>query len=516
MTRRSGVLLHPTSLPGRGIGNIGEAGRRWVDWLAGAGQAYWQLLPLVPVDDGGSPYNSFSAFAGNPLLVDLEALVAEGLHGEDELDAPEFPAERVDFPAVIRWKEERLRHAYAAFSAGRAEALREPFEAFCEAQSEWLDEYTLFRALRERAGGRPWTEWEPALRRRDPEALRRARAADPDEVERHAFEQFLFERQWQALREHAHESGVHIIGDVPIFVALDSADVWAHPELFKLDEQGCPEVVSGVPPDYFSADGQLWGNPLYRWDELEAEGFTWWIERFRRTLELVDVVRVDHFRGFAAAWEVPAGAKTARIGEWVEGPGEKLFRAVERELGELPLIAEDLGLITPDVEALRDELELPGMRVLHFAFDGEPENPHLPAQYPARAVVYTGTHDNDTTAGWWTAADAAERERFAHTVGLPERGDPSPEQVAWAAIRSVFGSAAALAVVPQQDVLALGSEARMNTPGSSEGNWAWRFTWPELLDSDAQARLREATRDAQRLHPFTIDESQPVAERPLS
>jgi 4-alpha-glucanotransferase len=494
--RASGILLHPTSLPGPAVGDLGEHAHRFVDWLAEAGQSLWQVLPLVATDEGGSPYNGLSAFAGNTLLLSPSLLVEDGLLEADETWAPPGVSEaRVVYREAARWKARLVRRAFGAFRAGWAPALRHAFVEFRERQAGWLDDYALFRALREEHGGAPWTRWEKGVRRREPGALARAAAHLHEEVERHAFGQFLFDRQWSALRRHAHASGVRIMGDVPIFVAHDSADVWAHPELFALNARGEPTVVSGVPPDYFSATGQRWGNPLYRWEVMARDGYRWWVERFRRTLELVDLARVDHFRGFEAYWEVPAREETALHGRWVPGPGRSLFDAVERELGSLPLVAEDLGIITPEVEALRDGLGLPGMRVLQFGLGGDdPGNPHRPGSWPRRSVAYTGTHDNDTAAGWYHGA-ASEEER----AGLGRLTGRSEEEVHWAMVEVVLRSDADLAVVPLQDVLGLGSEARMNTPGTVEGNWAWRVR-EGALTPELAARLRALTAETGRLH----------------
>ncbi|HEX2202930.1 MAG TPA: 4-alpha-glucanotransferase [Longimicrobium sp.] len=493
-TRASGVLLHPTSLPGDGVGDLGAEAHRFVDWLAEAGQRYWQLLPLVATNEGGSPYNALSAFAGNPLLLSPQKLVEDGLLEADEAACPEsLPDDCVKFGEVDRWKGRLVRRAYGAFRAGWAPALKHAFGDYRERNRAWLDDYALFRALRDEHGGAAWTSWDAPLRRRDPDALLRAAGELREEVERHAFGQFLFDRQWSALRRHARERGVRIIGDVPIFVAHDSADVWAHPELFFLEPDGSPTVVSGVPPDYFSETGQRWGNPLYRWDAMERDGYAWWVARFRRTLEMVDVARIDHFRGFESYWEIPADEETAVNGRWVPGPGHALFRALERALGPLPLIAEDLGIITPEVDTLREALGLPGMRVLQFAFGGDdPENPHLPANYPALTVAYTGTHDNDTAAGWFRAAGADERGRLRELTDAPEA------QIHWGMAEVVLRSPADVAILPLQDVLGLGSDSRMNTPGTAEGNWRWRFA-EGALTPELAARLRELTRASGRL-----------------
>lgn len=496
--RASGVLLHPTSLPGRGIGSLGDAAHRFVDWLAEAGQSLWQVLPLVPVNEGGSPYNGLCAVGGNTLLVDLDVLRREGLLSAAALAAAPPPdATAVDYAALARWKGGALAEAHAALPAADA-ALRAGFDEFRHAQADWLDDLALFLALREHHGGAAWMEWPDALRRREPAALRQWTARLARDVERLAFAQYLFARQWGRLREHAAARGVRIVGDIPIFVAHDSADVWARRELFRVDEHGSAEVVSGVPPDYFSETGQRWGNPLYRWHEMRRRGYPWWKSRFRRTLEQVDVVRIDHFRGFEAFWEIPADEPTAENGAWRPGPGAALFREVERELGSLPLIAEDLGLITAEVEALRDELALPGMRVLQFGFDGDAANPHLPENYIEHAVAYPGTHDNDTVLGWWSGAEPAERaraERLFDAEALP---------LHWRLLRLVWASRASWAIAQLQDVLGLGSEGRMNSPGTSAGNWAWRLDDAALTPGLA-ARLRAETERARRLHHPTTE-----------
>ncbi len=494
LPRSSGILLHPTSLPGPGIGDLGSAAYRWVDWLVGAGQSLWQILPLVPVGPGGSPYNGHSAMAGNPLLISPERLRQEGLVAGAELEGGERDGEPVNFPRVIAWKSRLLRQAHAAFRRGVAPELRQEFTAFREHTAHWLEDFVLFLAVQEHQDGACWTDWDPAIRDRQPQALAHWRSRLAAEIEQHTFAQFLFERQWQALRRYARERGVRIIGDIPIFVDHDSADVWAHRELFRLDSTGRPEVVSGVPPDYFSETGQRWGNPLYRWEVMAEQDYGWWTDRFRRTLELVDIARIDHFRGFEAYWEIPVAAETAIDGRWVPGPGPALFAAVEHELGELPLIAEDLGLITPEVDALREALGFPGMRVLQFAFDGNPRNPHLPENHPRNAVSYTGTHDNDTAVGWWQKADPAQQTRFRQYAGGDGR------EVHWEMIRLALESAAHFALVPLQDVIGLGSEARMNTPGLGAGSWQWRFG-PTGLAGPAQERLLELTRASHRRPP---------------
>ncbi|MGI9189985.1 MAG: 4-alpha-glucanotransferase [Longimicrobiaceae bacterium] len=483
--RLSGVLLHPTSLPGPGIGSLGDAAFAWIDWLAQAGQGVWQILPLGPMSIGGSPYDALSAFAGNPWLIDLERLVEEGWLAQGDL-VDGAQSDTLDFAVVGPWKDALLRDAYSRFRASPDPEGRDAWGVYCEQNASWLDDYSLFRALREHFGDISWTDWEAGARDRDPEAMRRWRDELGEAIDGHRWEQWIFQRQWRALRAHAAKCGVRILGDLPIYVAHDSADVWAHRHLFRLAPDGRPEVIAGVPPDYFSATGQRWGNPVYDWEAVERNGFAWWTERLRRTLHLVDVVRIDHFRGFAAGWEIPADEATAVAGQWRPGPGKRLFAAVEQRLGRLPLVAEDLGLITPEVEALRDELGLSGMRVLQFAFDGEAANPHLPDNHPPNAVAYTGTHDNDTLIGWYRSLTSAQRKRVEQEMG--GSADESP----WPLIRLLSRSTARWVIVPLQDLLALGSEARMNTPGVAAGNWGWRLHGglpaPELAQ-----QLREVT-----------------------
>ncbi|MBA4155925.1 MAG: 4-alpha-glucanotransferase [Gemmatimonadetes bacterium] len=492
LPRSSGVLLHVSSLPGPQIGDLGDAAHRWVDWLADAGQSMWQILPLVPVNEGGSPYNGLSALAGNPLLVSPARLVDDGLLDASELRGAEGSRPEVDFARVMAWKDHLLHRAFTRFRSGAAPEIRTALQVFRARSGGWIEEYALFRALRDAHGGASWTTWERPIRLRESAAVQVWRERLSEQVEEHVFREFLFERQWAALHEHARTRGVRIVGDIPIFVAHDSADVWANRELFYLDEEGQPTVVAGVPPDYFSKTGQRWGNPLYRWDVMQERGYRWWTERFRRIFEQVDIARIDHFRGFEAYWEISAEEETAMNGCWVSGPGAALFHAVERELGPLPLIAEDLGLITAEVDELRDDLGLPGMRVLQFAFDGDPSNPHLPANYPRNSVCYTGTHDNATVLGWWRDLDLAEREQVRRLI------DPREAEVHWDLIRVAFQSTADWALAPLQDVLGLGDKARMNTPGTAEGNWAWRMPENALTD-DVQTRLLEITRSSSRL-----------------
>lgn len=472
--RSSGVLLHPTSLPGaRGIGELGSEAFAWLEFLAAAGQRLWQVMPLGPTGYGDSPYQCFSAFAGNPYLIDLAELVGQGLLTDASL-APlrALPPDRVDFGAVYRHKPALLAQAADDF-LGSADD-NSAYAEFCAVNAEWLDDYALFMALKQDLGGGSWTAWSEPLRDREPAALAAAEERLQGEIARHRVWQYWFDQQWQALRAHAAAHDVRIIGDMPIFVALDSADVWANRDLFQLDEEGHPTVVAGVPPDYFSATGQRWGNPLYRWDEMRSSGYGWWLGRLQRALDQLDIVRIDHFRGFAAYWEIPAGEATAVNGRWVEAPGAELFETLRAGLGALPVIAEDLGVITPDVEELRDRFGLPGMKVLQFAFGGGPDDPYLPHNYERNCVVYTGTHDNDTTIGWYQSAPERERD---HVRRYLARDD---DDIAWQLLRLASASTAEMAITPLQDLLRLDSRARMNSPGSAAGNWSWRFAWDDV------------------------------------
>jgi 4-alpha-glucanotransferase len=505
LKRSSGILLHPTSLPGRfGVGDLGGEAYRFVDWLASAGQAYWQIMPLGPTGYGDSPYSAFSAFAGNTNLVSPEKLVESGLlEASDIQDAPDFPAERVAYGKVIEYKRGLLERAFQNFKKRLPtdEGLRRDYEGFLGFAGVWLDDWALFAALKDEHKGAPWNTWAVGIARRELAALDGARVAFAEPVQAHKFFQYVFFQQWLKLKKYANERGVRVVGDMPIFVAHNSADVWSKPELFKLEEGGKPSVVAGVPPDAFSATGQLWGNPIYDWDRMRADGFEWWVARVRETLKIVDVVRLDHFRGFAAYWEVPAEHETAEHGRWVEAPGREVFGAIKDALGgDLPIVAEDLGTITPDVHQLRDEFGFPGMRVLQFAFGGDPHDTHLPHEYVRNAVAYTGTHDNDTVVGWFrqrSREDAPEGERRERDLCLKYLGTDGAE-INWDFVRAAQMSVADLSVAQLQDVLGLGSEARMNTPASAEGNWDWRYTSGALTDGLA-ARLREMTRMYGRL-----------------
>jgi 4-alpha-glucanotransferase len=472
--RASGVLLHITSLPGpHGVGDFGPGAYHFVDWLVSSGQHLWQLLPMSPIGPGDSPYQSVSAFAGSPLMVALEPLIERGWLISAEV--PQFDTQRVDFARVMPWRMQRLREAAAGFQARAGAAERAALQAWCEQESGWLDDYALFMALEAAHAGRPWWTWAEPLARREPAALQAARAAQRAEIEFWQFAQWCFDSQWRSIRAYAQERDVSIIGDLPIFIAHHSADCWVRPDLYWLDENFQPTVVAGVPPDFFSATGQRWGNPLYRWERMAAEGYRWWVDRVRRALAHADVLRIDHFRGFAAYWEVAAACPTAIEGRWVAGPGRALFDAIESALGELPIVAEDLGVITADVEALRDGLGLPGMRILQFGFSGDATHAFLPHNYVRNTVVYTGTHDNDTARGWWDAAPQRERAFAGSYLHATAR------DIHWGMIRAASASVANLAVFPLQDVLGLDGRYRMNVPGvMGQGNWTWRFDWRQV------------------------------------
>lgn len=473
-SRSAGLLLHPTSLPGPfGIGDFGPTAHRWIESLASMKQSWWQILPLGPTGAGDSPYNAFSAFAGDIGLLSPELLERDGLVSSSFWRGKQFPDDRVDYVQVKSFKAALLREAWNGFCAGKASRLKDEFTLFTEREATWLDDYSLFMAIRDSLGGRALPDWPSALLNRESSPLAGAKESLADAIGMHGFGQFLFDRQWLALKRFANEKSIKILGDAPIFVAPDSADVWANPHQFLLDADRKPTAVAGVPPDYFSADGQHWGNPLYNWRRMEETDFAWWIARLRRQLKQVDLIRLDHFRGFVQAWHVPASEKTARNGKWVDGPGLKLFEKVRAALGGLPLIAEDLGLITEDVVELRDRLDLPGMRVLQFALDG-PDSPHWPHNFVLNSACYTGTHDNETSNGWY--ANLSEEDR--HYLGIM-LGHYATEP-AWELIRLAWGSVARIAVAPLQDVLGLGNEARMNKPGLAEGNWHWRFRTDQI------------------------------------
>jgi len=501
--RSSGVLLHPTSLPGpHGIGDLGSGARRFVDFLVEARQSLWQVLPLGPTGYGDSPYASFSSFAGNPLLIALEGLLAEGdLQASDLQSVPAFPPRFVDYGWVIFWKLPLLEKAARTFLESASGARRAAYDRFCAESDHWLRDYALFMAVKEefdararesKVDGAMWNNfWDADIALREPAAIRTWSEERREKIEVQKVLQFYFFSQWRELRAYANTRGVRLVGDIPIFVAPDSVDVWADRRLFHLDERGRPNVVAGVPPDYFSATGQRWGNPLYNWEVMRSEGFSWWTRRVKSMLGLVDIVRVDHFRGFEAYWEVPAANKTAEKGRWVKAPGRELFTVLERELGELPVMAEDLGVITPEVVALRDHFGFPGMKVLQFAFEPSGSglnatNPFLPHNFTPNSVVYTGTHDNDTTRGWYRTRSDQERDLVRRYLARDD-GD-----VVWDLIRLAYASVAHYAIIPMQDLLVLESNARMNRPSTLGGNWAWRYS-PEDIGSWTAGRLREMT-----------------------
>ena len=469
--RSSGILLHPTSLPGPyGIGDIGANAHRWIDFLSAAGCGLWQILPIGPTGFADSPYQCFSSFAGNPFLISPDALLEDDLlHPDDLYDRPVFPDDHVDFGLVIPWKLGLLDRSFIRYQHSHSAHLKSEMEEFRSIQSTWLEDFGLFMALKEMHDNRPWHTWEKPLRMREPQAVSDARTRLDIAIQRQIYRQFIFFRQWSKLKSHAHENKIQIIGDIPIFVAHDSADVWANPDLFHLDESGRASVVAGVPPDYFSPTGQLWGNPLYRWEVHARDDYAWWLKRIKSTLDLVDIIRIDHFRGFAGYWEVSGTAKTAEIGCWVPGPGKQFFQSILRSLGDLPIIAEDLGVITPDVEDMRDSFDLPGMRVFQFGFDSTPKDPFLPHNYPINCVSYTGTHDNDTALGWYNRVPEKDKAFYRSYM------DRDGSDVSWEMIRGVWSSVAIFGLAPMQDFLSLGNEARMNYPGNPSGNWTWRM-----------------------------------------
>lgn len=497
--RASGVLLHPTSLPGNyGIGDLGDEAYSFVNFLADAKQTYWQILPLGPTGYGDSPYQCFSAFAGNTLLISPELLVKDEFLTQEQIDdRPELPTHKVEFGDVYNWRSRLLPLAYEGFQHSTSIDLRGKFETFQQENGWWLDDYALYKAVKASQGQAAWYEWPTELRLREPAALSAVKERLYDEIRAEKFYQFLFFRQWANLKEYANKHGIAIIGDVPIFVALDSADVWCNQSKFKLNPDGSPRVVAGVPPDYFSKTGQLWGNPIYDWDEMRKDGYSWWVARVAFTLRTVDVVRVDHFRGFAASWEVPGGDETAENGRWVDVPGKELFSTLRQHLVRLPVIAEDLGVITPDVEELRDGYGFPGMKILQFAFGGDAKNQDLPHNYVRNCVAYTGTHDNDTTVGWWLSQAGAGSTRDEAAISrehtfCKQYLDTNGDEIHWDMIRAVWSSVADTAIAPMQDLLGIGTEGRMNLPASTSGNWSWRYE-KDSLTPDVAERLKELT-----------------------
>jgi 4-alpha-glucanotransferase len=481
--RAAGILLHPTSLPGRfGIGDLGPEAYHFVNFLESAGQTLWQVFPLGPTGFGDSPYQCFSAFAGNPNLISPEKLHDKGLLTAAELIPPSVPdPHRIDFGSVINYKKELLTRAYENFKRNSSFSDKN-FNKFCELNSVWLEDYSFFMAVKEHFGGGLWTAWDRGLVKREEKALNEWKTKLSDGINYHKFVQYVFFEQWSDIKNYANSKGIKIIGDMPIFIAYDSADLWAHKELFSVDGHGNLTFVAGVPPDYFSATGQLWGNPLYRWDEMEKDDFRWWQLRMKQIFDLVDMVRIDHFRGFDAYWEIPGGSATAEKGRWVKAPGEKFFRALEENLGRLPIIAEDLGVITKSVESLRDKFDFPGMKILQFAFGTGMERKFLPHNYKPNCLVYTGSHDNDTTRAYFEKEKDNGNDIYQHAR---QYLDYSGDDLTGELIRTAYASVADLVIIPMQDILRLGGVARMNFPGKSDGNWQWRFTWDQVSESAA-------------------------------
>lgn len=486
INRSAGILLHPTSLPGPdGIGDLGPEIFKWLDFIAEAGCQKWQILPLGPTGYGDSPYQCFSAFAGNPYLISPLLLLEEDLLKiEDFIDRPVFPKDFVDYGPAIIWKNTIIDRAFNNFNKSRKKQLRESFDSFYLENIDWLEDFTIFMAIKESYGGIPWVDWSLNFKMKDFDTIESFKQKHAKEITKHIFRQWIFFKQWMQVKDYAHKLDIKIVGDIPFVIAFDSADVWANPHLFHLDDNRLPTVVAGVPPDYFSKTGQLWGNPLYRWDIHKEEGYQWWLKRFKSVLNMVDIVRLDHFRGFEAAWQVPFGNPTAEIGEWVKGPGHDFFNVINKELGELPIIAEDLGVITDGVIDLRDTYNMPGMKILQFSFTGDPDDDFLPHNYPVNCYAYTGSHDNNTALGWYQEASERERDFCRRYLAV------SGEDISWSLIRTLWQSVAENVLAPMQDILSLGSQARMNLPGCASGNWQWRML-PDAINDFIKSRLYE-------------------------
>jgi 4-alpha-glucanotransferase len=478
LKRSAGILLHPTSLPGKfGIGDLGYEAYRFVDFLADAGQKLWQVFPLGPTGYGDSPYQCFSAFAGNPLLISPDVLLSDGLLSKDELyDLPLTNPSKVDFGTIINFKKNVLRKAYLKF---RNDSTKD-FNKFCTEHSEWLNDFAIFMACKDTHNGKVWSEWESGLVQRNKNTLEKFREKLRDEILYNKFVQYIFFKQWKALKKYANDKGIKIIGDMPIFIAYDSADLWANKAMFNVNKKGKLSFVAGVPPDYFSETGQLWGNPLYKWDVMQKDDFLWWRRRFASLLELVDIIRIDHFRGFEAFWKIPGNSKTAEKGRWIKAPGKELFTVVKKSLGNIPFLAEDLGVITPEVEALRNKFNFPGMKVLQFAFGEDMEEKFLPHNCIPNCVIYTGTHDNDTTRAFFEKEGKNNSDAYRHArkyLNCP-KANLLPEL-----IRAAYSSVAVFAIIPMQDILNLDGSARMNFPSTLGGNWSWRFTWDQVSEN---------------------------------
>ncbi len=489
--RASGILLHPTSFPSPfGIGDLGINAYQFIDFLKESCQQYWQILPLGPTGFGNSPYMCYSAIAGNPLLISPEKLKHKGfLVDTDFIDLPEFSEDRVDYELVIKTKIPLLQKACTNFKNNANPEQQQAFTEFCQSKAYWLDDYALFMALKEHEKSASWHYWKPELSKRKQQVIEAAKLHLVSELFYHKFLQYEFFHQWSELKQYANEAGIHIIGDMPIYVAHDSADVWANPDIFCLDEEtGEAKLMAGVPPDYFSITGQFWGNPVYNWEELEKQDFQWWIQRFESTLDYVDIIRIDHFRGFQAYWAIPKGEETAINGKWIQAPGERLFSTIRNKIGKLPVLAEDLGFITPEVVELRNHFDFPGMKVLHFAFGSNPDNPFLPFNLPRNCIMYTGTHDNDTTIGWFEQISDYELYNLLTYIGCI-----SPDGVHWDLIRLALTSVADQTIIPLQDIFGLGSQARMNFPGKTEGNWEWRYQ-QQILIPEISEKLRNLTK----------------------